>query len=295
MQTRRGIIVSGAGLALAGCAVSAPLAPSVGAAARIKAIEDRVGGRIGVYAIDTGSRRTIGHRQGERFAMASTFKLLLAAAILKLSQDCLSLNAPIYYTQSDLITYSPVTEPAIDAATGMGALTIEQLSAAIVTVSDNTAANLLFIPAFGPEGLTHFLRSHGDSVTRMDRREPELNENRQGDERDTTTPQAMARNVERFLTTDDVLDMDSREHLAGWLVDCSTGRDRLRAGFPQGWRVGDKTGTGGNGAFNDVAIAFPPSRKPIIIACYLSESAQTNDLKAAAQAEIARITVEEFA
>ena len=161
MQTRRGIIAGGAGLMFTGAQSFAQTA-----ADRFSEIEARIGGRLGVCAIDTGSEREIGYRMAERFSMASTFKWLLAASILKACQDGLESGAPIYFTRSDLITYSPVAESAIDPGTGMGRLTIEQLCAAIVTVSDNTAANLLLMPAFGPEGLTSFLRSAGDRATR---------------------------------------------------------------------------------------------------------------------------------
>ncbi|HOY78974.1 MAG TPA: class A beta-lactamase [Hyphomonadaceae bacterium] len=300
MQTRRGIIAAGAGLALAGCAGGASPAaqPATGtakAAARIAAIEARLGGRIGVSAIDTGSNAEINHRAQERFAMASTFKWLLAAGALKRCEEGLNLDAVMYYTPSDLIATSPITAAQISATSGMGSLSVEQLCEAIVTVSDNTAANLLLVPMFGPEGFTRFIRESGDPHTRLDRVEPELNENRAGDPRDTTVPHAMARTLRRILTTDEVLNADSRTRLIGWMEKASTGLDRLRAGFPQGWRAGDKTGTGGNGSHNDCAIVWPPGRSPIVIASYLSESAAPNIDKAAAHAEIARIIVEEFA
>lgn len=298
MQTRRGIIAGGAGLVLAGCAggisTSAQPAPEK-AYARIAAIEARLGGRIGVSAIDTGSNAEINHRAQERFAMASTFKWLLAAGVLKRCEQGLNLDAVMYYTPSDLIATSPITSANIDAGTGMGTLSIEQLCEAIVTVSDNTAANLLLVPMFGPEGLTTFLRESGDPHTRLDRVEPELNENRPGDDRDTTVPHAMARTLRRILTTDEVLNAGSRTRLIDWMEKASTGLDRLRAGFPEGWRAGDKTGTGGNGSHNDCCIFWPPGRAPIVVASYLSESTAPNIDKAAAHAEIARIIVEEFA
>ncbi len=300
MQTRRGIIAGGAGLVLAGCAGGAspnaqPTREKASAVARIAAIEARIGGRIGVSAIDTGSNAEINHRAQERFAMASTFKWLLAAGALKRCEEGLNLDAVMYYTPSDLVATSPITSAQISATTGMGALSVEQLCEAIVTVSDNTAANLLLVPMFGPEGFTRFLRESGDPHTRLDRVEPELNENRPGDERDTTVPHAMARTLRRILTTDEVLNADNRARLIGWMEKASTGLDRLRAGLPESWRAGDKTGTGGNGSHNDCAIVRPPGRSPIVIASYLSESTATNIDKAAAHAEIARIIVEEFA
>ncbi len=294
MQTRRGIIASGAGLLVAGCASAPPAAAAPRAVERFAAIEARLGGRIGVCAIDTGSDAEIGHRMQERFAMASTFKWLLAAGVLKRCEQGLNLEANMYYTVSDIVPTSPVTEASINAANNMGALSFEQLCEATVTVSDNTAANLLLVPMFGPEGLTSFLRESGDAHTRLDRREPELNENRAGDARDTTIPHAMARTLRRILTTDEVLNAESRTRLIGWMEKASTGLDRLRAGFPQDWRAGDKTGTGGNGSHNDCCITWPPGRAPIVIASYLSESPAPNADKAAAHAEIARIIVEEF-
>lgn len=302
MQTRRGIIAGGAGLVLAGCAGGASPAaqPSpdknkAGATTRIAAIEAKLGGRVGVSAIDTGSDAEINHRAQERFAMASSFKWLLAAGVLKRCEEGLNLDAVMYYTPSDLVPTSPITAAQISATTGMGSLSVEQLCEAIVTVSDNTAANLLLVPMFGPDGFTRFIRESGDPHTQLDRVEPELNENRPGDERDTTVPHAMARTLRRILTTDEVLNADSRTRLTGWMEKASTGLDRLRAGFPESWRAGDKTGTGGNGSHNDCAIAWPPGRAPIVIASYLSESSAPNIEKAAAHAEIARILVEEFA
>lgn len=300
MQTRRGIIAGGAGLVLAGCAGGAspaaqPPPDKANATARIAAIEAKLGGRVGVSAIDTGSDAEINHRAQERFAMASSFKWLLAAGVLKRCEEGLNLDAVMYYTPSDLVATSPITSAQISATTGMGSLSVEQLCEATVTVSDNTAANLLLVPMFGPEGFTRFIRESGDPHTRLDRREPELNENRAGDPRDTTVPHAMARSLRRILTTDEVLNANSRARLIGWMEKASTGLDRIRAGIPDSWRAGDKTGTGGNGSHNDCAILLPPGRSPIVIASYLSESAAPNIDKAAAHAEIARIIVEEFA
>lgn len=302
MLTRRGV-VAGGGLLLAGCAGAQELAgvrprppSSIKAVAgtAFKAIESRIGGRVGVCAIDTRSDVRIGHRQGERFAMASTFKWLLAAGILKRAEQGMNLEDHALYNRADLMSNSPVSEAHFDAATGMGRMTIAQMCEAIVVVSDNCAANLLLVPMFGPEGLTRFIREAGDSVTRLDRNEPTLNENAPGDVRDTTTPEAMAAMMARIVTTDQVLNAGSRAMLLGWLRKTSTGLDRLRAGLPVDWMPGDKTGTGGNGSHNDVAIAFPPGRKPIVIASYFSESKVENAAKAAAHAEVARIVVKEF-
>lgn len=301
MLSRRGFVASGAGLVLAGCVgaetppVSRPMSVKPVSGAAFAGLESRIGGRVGVAALDTGSGVMIGHRQRERFAMASTFKWLLAAGILKRCEHGMSLDGDYaLYGRADLLPTSPVSERNIDPETGIGRMTLRQMCEAIVTVSDNCAANLLLVPMMGPEGLTRFLRESGDAITRLDRNELELNENAPGDPRDTTTPEAMAQTAARLLTTDDVLNANSRALLTAWMRSASTGLDRLRAGLPADWNAGDKTGTGGNGSHNDVAIAFPPGRKPILIASYLSESTAPNADKAAAHAQIARIVVKEF-
>jgi beta-lactamase class A len=284
--TRRGIVAGGAGLLFVGCAGGAPA--QTDAAGRIAAIEKRIGGRVGVCAINSETNAVIAHRADERFAMASTFKWVLAAAILAASQNGMPLDQPLPYSRALILPNSPKTEARLDAR-GEGEMTIGELAEAIVTVSDNTAANMLIEPIGGPEGLTYVLRRTGDSVTRLDRRELELNENAPGDPRDTTTPRAMAETLLRLLTKDGPLNAASREKLIGWMVAETRSLDRLRAGLPKGWRAGAKPGTGGNGAYNDLALVFPPGRKPIAIASYMSESAAPNADKAAAHAEVARI------
>jgi beta-lactamase class A len=270
--TATGLYVAGSGLARA--AADAPFAD----------IESALGGRVGVSAIDTGDGTEMSHRADERFAMCSTFKWVLAAFVLsQVDQDEISLDERLSYGPSDLLDYSPVAKEHVDA----GWLTVDTLCRASVTISDNTAANLLLHRVGGPAELTSFVRQTGDTVTQLDRNEPELNSNLPGDERDTTTPRAMAGSMNRILVGD-VLSARSRDMLHQWLKDATTGLERLRAGLPPDWVAGDKTGTGVNGAANDVAIAWPPNGSPILIAAYLSESDASPAARNAAHADIAR-------
>jgi beta-lactamase class A len=219
------------------------------------------GSRIGVAALDTGSGRTLRHRAGERFLMCSTFKLALAAAILRRAERGEErLDRLVRYTEADLLPVSFVTAPNV--ATG---LTVAALCAAIIHVSDNTAANLLLHSMGGPTALTAFLRETGDGVTRLDRMETSLNI-RNGD-KDTTTPQAMLATM-RSLLLGDVLQPASRARLIGWMEEVTTGGTLLRAGFPAAWRIGDKTGRGAGGEINDLAIVRPPGRAPILVCAY---------------------------
>ncbi|QGZ93253.1 class A beta-lactamase [Terricaulis silvestris] len=296
--TRRATLVGGA--ALAACAPMAPADPRESYVPppddqRFAAIEARIGGRVGVAAWNTGTDAWLGHRRNEAFAMCSTFKWALTAAVLHTAQRAggPQLNEIVCYNQSDMLSHAPVTSQHLER----GWMTVEELCAAAVITSDNPAANLLLELQFGPEGFTRFLRANGDGVTRLDRTELALNENLPGDPRDTTTPDAMARTLKRFLLEDGVLNAASREKLTGWMETSTTGLSRLRAGLPAGWRVGDKTGTSTaeHNATNDVAIAWPPGRAPIIITSYLSESMVELDARNAAHAEIARIIAGEWA
>jgi beta-lactamase class A len=173
-------------------------------------------------------------------------------------------------------------------------MNVEALARATVVTSDNTAANLLLTRVGGPAGLTEFLRSHGDTTTRLDRNEPTLNTNLPSDPRDTTTPRAMVATLQAFLTTP-ALSIESRERLIEWMVSSETGKNRLRAGLPREWRVADKTGTGERGAANDVAIAWPPNRGPILIAAYLSDSTSPPSTLNAAHAALARLIAHDLA
>jgi beta-lactamase class A len=233
--------------------------------AELVAIERRLGGRVGVAAVDTGDGRRLAYRGGERVAMCSTFKLPLVAAVLaRVDASDEDLTRRVPFGKADLLEYAPVTRTRI----ADGGMTVDELCAAAVTVSDNTAANLLLPTIGGPAGLTQYFRRLGDSVSRLDRNEPLLNTALADDDRDTTTPDAMSSVLQRVLV-EDALSTASRERLIAWMVDSTTGRARLRAGLPATWRVGDKTGTGERGATGDVGIAYPPSRAPILLAAYL--------------------------
>jgi beta-lactamase class A len=236
--------------------------------ASVAAIQARVGGRVGVYLLDTQSQLELAFNARERFAMCSTFKLLLAAAVMKrVEAGTLSLDDRLPVRAPDMVPYAPITSTHV----AEGSMSVRDLCAAAVTVSDNSAANILLAPIGGPAALTQFLRGIGDRVTRLDRTEVELNTNLPGDPRDTTTPQAMALSMEKILLGD-MLSAQSRLQLTAWLRQATTGTRRLRARLPADWRAGDKTGNGANGAANDLVIAWPPGRSAVIGAVYMSES-----------------------
>ncbi len=252
---------------------------------KLAALERRHGGRLGVSVLDMESARRIGHRADERFPTCSTFKFLASALVLtRVDQGKERLDRRVVFSKDDLVTYSPVTEHHVG---GQG-MTIGELCHATVTISDNTAGNLLLASFGGPAGLTAFARSLGDATTRLDRIETELNEATPGDPRDTTTPAAMLDDM-RALLLGNVLSPASRKQLADWLVAATTGAQRIRAGLPTDWRVGDKTGTSNNGVTNDIAIAWPPGRAPLLVTAYFAESSIPQDQCNAVLAEVGRI------
>ena len=251
----------------------------------IASIEVESGGRLGVAVLDTLTDARFGQRADERFPMCSTFKLLAAAAILaRVDAGEERLDRRVRFGAGEVVVNSPITKDRI----GGEGMTLAELCEAAMTVSDNTAGNLLLASLGGPAGLTAYARSLGDAVTRLDRIEPELNEARPGDPRDTTTPEAMLANL-RALVLENALSAASRAQLERWLVGNKTGDTRLRAGLPAGWRVGDKTGSGERGTTNDVGVFWPPGRAPIVVTAYLGEAPGSVESQETILADVARI------
>lgn len=252
---------------------------------RLATLEKAHGGRLGVAILHTGTGRRLNHRGEERFPMCSTFKLLAVAGILsRVDRREDTLARRIEFTKGDLVAYSPVTEER----TGAPGMTLAEICEAAITLSDNTAGNLLLDTLGGPQGWTAYVRTLGDDTSRLDRRETMLNEAAPGDPRDTTTPEAMLRDMQAVLVGD-ALSAASRAQLLAWLEATRTGDKRLRAGFPKGWRVGDKTGTSNNAVFNDVAIASPPGGAPVIVTAYYAGAPTDGDTASAVIAEVGRI------
>jgi beta-lactamase class A len=298
MIDRRLFLAASAAAFAAGCKgnVSRPTAPEPSrtvAPDRFEAIRASLGAgaRIGIAAIDTRDGSQLVHDPLGRYAMASTFKLPLAAAVLEAADEGrLGLTDEIAFEPGEPLPNSPAVTENLAA----GRLGVEALAAAIVRLSDNSAANLLLRRLGGPEALTRFFRAHGDPVSRLDRYEMELNSNHPGDPRDTTSPATMAALV-RDLVVGDALSRGSRRRLETWLTTSVPGADRLRAGLPAAWRFGHKTGTGANGAVNDVGIAWPPRRPPIVIASFQDGGTAGMPARAAAHAAVARLVAETFA
>lgn len=266
-------------------AVAAVASPSPDFAA----LERRVHGRLGFFALDTGTGRTLGHRAGERFATCSTFKAVLAARVAQgVDGGRWRWNDEVALSASDRVPYSP----AFDRLLPRGRATLAELVQGILVESDNPCANVLLRRCCeSPAGLTQWLREQGDTVTRLDRFETALNENAPGDPRDTSTPQAFATTLQRLLVGPG-LGRSSQARLWADMQASRTGLSRLRAGVPAGWRAIDKTGTGSRGAANDVALVFPPAgRSPWVVVALQSDSTASNDDLSTVLADAMRLLV----
>ena len=248
-------------------------------------LEKNLDGRLGVFAWDTGTGRQLGYRADERFPFCSTFKVLVAAAILHRSASVPGLlSRRIPYESHQLVANSPVTEGHVGAG-----MSVADLCAAALQYSDNTAANLLMELLGGPAAVTAFARSLRDNEFRLDRWETELNTAIPNDPRDTTTPKAMAISLKRLLLGNG-LGPRQRARLRGWMRRNTTGAARIKAGIPARWQVADKTGTGAYGTANDIAVLWPKHRAAVVVAIYTTrrehEAEPRNDIVAAAAAVV---------
>jgi len=283
---RRSLLLAAATLPFtaAGAAARPREAASLKAQDQLAALETSTGGRLGVAALDNEDGAWIHHRADERFPLCSTFKVILAAAILKRSEtESGLLEQRIHYTAADLVTYSPITEKQV----GKG-MTVAELCAAALQYSDNTAANTLIKILGGPPDVTAFARSIGDETFRLDRWETELNSALPNDPRDTSSPAAMAASLQA-LALGKRLQKPSRDQLVKWMLGNTTGAARIRAGLPQDWQVADKTGTGDYGTTNDIAVLFPPGKPPRVLAIYFTQKDPKAPMRSEVIAQAAQI------
>nr|WP_063851288.1 class A beta-lactamase [Proteus vulgaris]BAA07084.1 Pre BlaB Protein [Proteus vulgaris] len=256
---------------------------------QLNTLEKYSQGRLGVALINTKDNSQITYRGEERFAMASTSKVMAVAAVLKASEKQAGLlDKNITIKKSDLVAYSPITEKHL--TTGM---TLAELSAATLQYSDNTAMNKILDYLGGPAKVTQFARSINDVTYRLDRKEPELNTAIHGDPRDTTSPIAMAKSLQA-LTLGDALGQSQRQQLVTWLKGNTTGDNSIKAGLPKHWVVGDKTGSGDYGTTNDIAVIWPENHAPLILVVYFTQQEQDAKYRKDIIAKAAEIVTKEI-
>ncbi|GAB3255135.1 serine hydrolase [Chitinimonas naiadis] len=285
--SRRNLLLASAALPLAACTSLPDSLAGYTTQSRLAALEAASGGRLGVAAINTANGAQSSHRADERFPFCSTFKVIVASAVLKRSEtEPGLLQQRITYAKDVLVSYSPITEQHV--GTGM---TVAELCAATLQYSDNTAGNLLIKLVGGTAAVTAYARSIGDETFRLDRWETELNTALPGDPRDTTSPAAMARDLQRLLLGD-ALGKVQQVQLSDWMLGNTTGATRIRAGVPKVWQVADKTGSGAYGTANDVGVVWPKDRPPIVLAIYFTHPTPDAPYRNEVLAMAARIVAE---
>ncbi|CCK30169.1 Beta-lactamase [Streptomyces davaonensis JCM 4913] len=285
---RRTLLATATAALAAAATTPAGAADRTGATARLRALEEEHGGRLGVYAHNLATRRTVRHRADELFPMCSLFKTLAAAAVLRdLDRDGEVLNSRLHYTEADLVDPVPdvIREHLSDG------MTVAALAELAITHSDNTAGNLLLRELGGPTAITRFARSLGDRVTRLDRWEPELNTAEPWRVTDTTSPAAIGRTYGR-LVLGDALNRRDREQLTEWLLRNTTSTARFRAGLPPAWTLGDKTGSGSYGTANDVGVAWTETGAPIVLSVLTTKPEQNAAWDNALVAKTAKVLAE---
>ncbi|WP_086608568.1 class A beta-lactamase [Erythrobacter donghaensis] len=267
-------------------------------AAELRIIEAAGNGTLGVELYNTATGQSVGLNSDRRFGHASSFKFSLAALLLQRhAAGLIDADRRVTWSEADMLEYAPFTRERI--ATGA---TLRELARATQITSDNPAANILLRELGGPAGLTAFWRSIGDEVSRVDRYEPEMNLVPSTEFRDTTTPAAMARNVAKIIYGD-VLPDAERAELKQWMVETETGLNRVRAGLPEGWVAGDKTGTSGligGTEYNYIDIGFaegPKGQPPITFACYFRARQTVPGMQPIGELTLSRIgrIIKEFA
>lgn len=286
--SRRTFVKISAATGLSACAATPQIDPATLALADL---ERRAGGKLGVGFFVPSTGANLSHNGDERFGMASSFKLALAAVILReADQGRLSLASQLPISQTDMVANSSIVQENLSK----GVMSIEALARAAQTTSDNAATNILLRHLGGPAAFTAKLRELGDMTTGLDRLEPDMMMVVRGDPRDTTTPRAMATTIGKMLTTD-WLSPASNALLVGWMVETRTGMKRLRAGLPADWKAGNKTGTTASSdvsqpdRYNDIAIAWPPSKPPVIITCYYESPVKSRNMRDEDQAVLAQV------
>lgn len=258
--------------------------------AELKKLEEKYGATLGIYAVNTADNQKISYNDQERFAYVSTYKAMAGGLLLKnLTSE--QLNKRVYFSKADLVEYSPITEKHVESG-----MTVKEIINAAMTYSDNTAGNILFHQLSGPKGYQKALAKIGDKTTQADRFEPELNEAVPGDKRDTTTPGAMAKGLS-FLITKGNMASDRLDYFKQTLIDNTTGDKLIRAGVPDGYTVGDKTGAGSYGTRNDIAVIYPKEKdaKPLVWVIYSKKSGKDDAYNDQLIADAAKVLSNYFA
>ena len=241
----------------------------------IDQIENEYNTKVGIYGINTENGKVYEHNADERFAFASTYKAIASGILLNKVAPS-ELNKKVEINESEIVANSPVTEQYIGKT-----MSLKALIKASMLQSDNTANNKIMQELGGVNGLKHELVQLGDDVSEPQRLEPELNYFDPNSKADTTTPRAAAQTLNSILTSNE-MNGSNLSLLKQTMIENKTGDTLIKAGMPNSYTVGDKSGQALTYATrNDLAFIYPKGQdKPIILAIYSKQDqkdAKPND------------------
>ncbi|WP_416351067.1 class A beta-lactamase [Staphylococcus saprophyticus] len=241
----------------------------------IEQIENEYNTKVGIYGINTENGKVYEHNADERFAFASTYKAIASGILLNKVAPS-ELNKKVEINESEIVANSPVTEQYLGKT-----MSLKALIKASMLQSDNTANNKIMQELGGVNGLKHELVQLGDDVSEPQRLEPELNYFDPNNKADTTTPRAAAQTLNSILTSNE-MNGSNLSLLKQTMIENKTGDTLIKAGMPNSYTVGDKSGQALTYATrNDLAFIYPKGQdKPIILAIYSKQNqkdAKPND------------------
>lgn len=307
---------------LAALAVTAA-SPALSAPAAIEAEIARLGapadGVVGVAAWRTDGRGPkVLINADQPFPMGSTFKVAVAGAVLaRVDAGQLSLDQLVPVPWGAMVESEGLAETFKHPGVSVS---VKNLLELMLTVSDNTAADMMTNLAGGPAAVTAWVRRQGVEGLRVDRdtsgllrdffhigpgpfpdalaaavkadpgledRSSKLNPQFDDDPRDTSTPRAMSTLIQRILTGQ-ALSPASTKLITEIMERNTTGKARIRGRLPAGVTVAEKTGTIG-ASLNDAGmISLPGNGGKVMVTVFIRKSTKPFEDRELAIADISR-------
>lgn len=255
----------------------------------LKKVEDKYDANVGVYALNTATDEEISFNEDKRFAYASTFKAVSSAMLLEKTPHN-ELNKKVHVSKEDIVPYSPVLEKFINKD-----ITIKKLIEATMLYSDNTANNMIIEELGGYKEVYKRLKSLDDKITKPSRMEPELNNYDPKSNKDTSTPKAFGKTLNKLIN-DGRLSKENKTFLIDLMINNKSGDTLIKKGAPKNFKVADKSGQAITYASrNDIAFVYPKGEsKPIVLVIFTNKEGKTDKPNDKVVSETAKVVLEKF-
>ncbi len=259
---------------------------------QIRSIAASAHGTVSVACALPGTHLNCDLDPVSRPPMQSVFKLPLAMTILhQVELGKVSLAQPIRFLPSDLILpkpYSPLQDKYPHADVDAPLRTLLQLT---VSLSDNTAADILLRLAGGPQAVDAYMSSLGIVGFQIRDGERALHHDTALQYRNWFEPRGAVRLLRR-ISDRSPLTADDTGLLVGWM-DPPMPTGRLDGDLPAGTRVAHKSGSsdvekGVAAATNDIGLVSLPDGRQLAIAVFVTDSTADESTRKQAIARIAR-------